>query len=146
MSNLQRAIEIALAAHADQFDKAGALYILHPLRVMLAQTTEKARIVAVLHDVVEDCEDWSLDRLRAEGFSEEIVSAIDAVTKRPGEEDDYDKFIERGSRNALAREVKLADLRDNSDLSRLANPTEKDRARVARYQKAIRYLSNISNT
>ncbi len=84
MSTLERAIAIAAEAHAGQTDKAGERYILHPLRVMLAMETDVERIVAVLHDVVEDS-GITLQDLRDEGFAEEAVAAIDALTKRDGE-------------------------------------------------------------
>ena len=69
MSTLQRAIEIAVAAHKGQIDKAGSPYVLHPLRIMLKLRSDDERIVGVLHDVVEDCEGWSFERLAEEGFS-----------------------------------------------------------------------------
>jgi (p)ppGpp synthase/HD superfamily hydrolase len=136
---LERAIAIAAAAHEGQVDKAGAPYILHPLRMMLAVTTPEARMAAVLHDVVEDG-DVTLEQLRAEGFPAAVVEAVDALTKREHEEDDYEAFIRRAALNPIAREVKLADLRDNADLSRIADPTEKDRARIEKYLRAIEYL------
>ena len=93
MSTLERAIAIAVAAHAGQFDKAGRPYILHPLRVMLALDTTDDQIVGVLHDVVEDT-DVTLEGLRAEGFSEVILAGLESVTKREGE--DYPAFVPRG--------------------------------------------------
>ena len=140
MGSLQRAIEIALEAHKNQTDKAGALYILHPLRVMLAQESNDARIVGVLHDVVEDCEGWSFDRLRGEGFSETVIEELQSVTKRPDEAEEYPAFIARAAVNTIGRAVKLADLYDNSDLSRIARPTAKDEERVAKYRLAIAQL------
>ena len=137
MSTLERAIAIAAQAHAGQVDKAGAPYILHPLRVMLRLQTVEERIVAVLHDVVEDC-DWTLEDLRAEGFSPAILRAIDSVTKREGEE--YDAFVARAAADPIGRRVKLADLQDNSDPARMADPTDGDRARLEKYQRAIRFL------
>ena len=118
-------------------DKAGAPYILHPLRMMLAVTTPEARMAAVLHDVVEDG-DVTLEQLRAEGFADVVVEAVDALTKREGE--DYEAFIRRVAPIPIAREVKLADLRDNSDVSRIADPTEHDRARIEKYRRAIECL------
>ena len=97
------------------------------------------KIVAVMHDIVEDT-DITLDDLRNEGFSEQVISAIECVTK--GEKEDYDSFIERISRNALAIQVKLADINDNMDLSRLSNVTEKDLERVEKYKKAKEKLLN----
>ncbi len=137
MATLERAIEIAARAHAGQVDKAGQPYVLHPLRMMLAVTTPEARMAAVLHDVVEDTT-VTLDELRAEGFPASVLEAVEALTKREGE--DYEAFIRRVAPNPIAREVKLADLRDNSDLSRIAEPTERDRERIRKYQRAIAYL------
>lgn len=84
MSTLERAIEIAVRAHAGQKDKGGEPYILYPLRVMLRMRTEGERIVAVLHDLVEDS-NFTIDDLRLEGFSKEVIEALEALTKRPGE-------------------------------------------------------------
>ncbi|RON81239.1 HD domain-containing protein [Pseudomonas fluorescens] len=131
---LERAIAIAATAHAGQVDKGGAPYILHPLKVMLRMTSLEERIVAVLHDVVEDC-DISLDDLRKEGFSEEVLTAIASVTKVPGES--YDDFVERAAQNPIGRVVKLADLEENSDLSRIASPSWEDLERIEKYRRAI---------
>jgi (p)ppGpp synthase/HD superfamily hydrolase len=138
--SLERAIEIALTAHAGQTDKAGAPYILHPLRVMLAQNNNEARIAAVLHDVVEDGDGWTLDSLRAEGFSPEVVTAVDHLTKREAEADDYMAFVHRAAENAIARQVKLADINDNLDVTRLQEVTDKDRQRMNRYLAAREWL------
>jgi (p)ppGpp synthase/HD superfamily hydrolase len=137
MATLERAIEIAARAHAAQVDKAGQPYVLHPLRMTLAVQTPDARIAAVLHDVVEDT-DVTLEQLRAEGFSGVVLEAVEALTKREGE--DYEAFIRRVAPNPVAREVKLADLRDNSDLTRIAEPTDRDRERIKNYRQAIAYL------
>ena len=134
---LERAIAIAAAAHAGQLDKGGAPYILHPLKVMLRMTTLEERIVAVLHDVVEDC-DISLDDLRKEGFSEEVLTAIQSVTKVPGES--FEDFVERAAQNPIGRVVKLADLEENSDLSRITSPSWDDLERVEKYRRAIARL------
>ena len=136
---LERAIELAVEHHKGQFDKAGKPYILHPLRVMMSVDKDDEKIVAVMHDIVEDT-DITLDDLRNEGFSEQVISAIECVTK--GEEEDYDSFIERISHNPLAIQVKLADINDNMDLSRLSNVTEKDLERVEKYKKAKEKLLN----
>lgn len=139
MSNLNRAIEIASAAHAGQLDKGGHPYIMHPIRVMLAMETESERIVAVLHDVLEDCPDyvWMVEEA---GFSREVLAALNALTKRHGEP--YADFIMRVTLNPLARRVKVADMRDNMDLSRIPNPTDKDRARVAKYARYVEVLAD----
>jgi (p)ppGpp synthase/HD superfamily hydrolase len=137
MSTLERAIEIAATAHAGQQDKAGAPYILHPLRVMLAQKQPAQRIAAILHDVVEDTP-WTLEQLRAEGFSDDVLSAVDALTKREGE--DYFAFVDRAGRDPVARAVKIADIRDNMDVSRIAGVTDRDRERLEKYRQALTRL------
>jgi (p)ppGpp synthase/HD superfamily hydrolase len=140
MSTLERAIVIAAEAHAGITDKAGAPYILHPLRMMMDLTSPEERIVAVLHDVCEDCPGWTFERLRGEGFSEEILAALDSVTKREGEP--YEEFALRAAANPIGRRVKLADLRDNSDLSRITNPSAGDHERIAKYARAIELIRN----
>jgi hypothetical protein len=113
MHELDRAIEIALEAHAGQTDKTGEPYYLHCNRVAAAVSTIPEKIVAYLHDVVEKGDDWSIERLRTEGFLAEIVSAVDALTKR--EDENEGDFVRRAASNRLARPVKAADLRDNLD-------------------------------
>ncbi len=134
MSTLERAVGIAAEAHAGQVDKAGAPYLLHPLRLMLAMKTREQRIVAVLHDVVEDSS-WTFEQLESEGFSDAIVKGVDSVTRRKDET--YEEFVRRAASDPIGRIVKLADLRDNCDLSRIAKPTPEDHARLAKYRRAI---------
>jgi (p)ppGpp synthase/HD superfamily hydrolase len=138
MSTLERAIAIAAEGHAGVTDKAGAPYILHPLRMMLSLSSPDERIVAVLHDVCEDCPGWNFDRLRAEGFADHIITALDSVTKRDGEE--YEAFARRAAANPIGRRVKLADLADNCDISRIAHPTERDFQRIEKYRRAIKLI------
>jgi (p)ppGpp synthase/HD superfamily hydrolase len=135
MSTLERAIVIAAEAHSGIKDKGGAPYILHPLRMMLKLSTPEERIVAVLHDVCEDCPEWTLERLKTEGFPDKIIEALDSVTKREGEA--YKDFALRAASNPIGRSVKLADLIDNSDISRIPNPSPEDYRRVAKYVEAI---------
>lgn len=130
---LDKAILIATKSHQGQIDKAGQPYILHPLRVMFSRKNETERICAVLHDVIEDT-DITLDYLRREGFSEEILIALDALTRRDSET--YDEFIDRIINNNIASHVKLADLCDNMDILRIKNPTKKDYERIEKYRKA----------
>lgn len=139
MANLQEAIVIAVEAHKGQLRRNGTPYVLHPLRVMLSFEDEARRIVAVLHDVVEDS-DWTCARLRSAGFSPECVAAVDALTKREGEP--YDEYIDRVLADPLARSVKLADLRDNMTIPELPAVTEKDTQRLARYLSAYRRISS----
>jgi (p)ppGpp synthase/HD superfamily hydrolase len=144
---LDRAIALAREAHADQVDKGRAPYIDHPLRVMEAVHAEGpvAMIGAALHDVIEDG-GITPDQLRAEGFPEEAIAAVETVTKlddEKGTEEGYATFIERiaASGSRLAIVVKLADLADNSDLSRLGHvPTEEDLARARKYERSRQRL------
>jgi hypothetical protein len=129
---LEKAIEIAVEAHRGQIDKAGKIYILHPIRVMLRGQNEQEQIVGILHDVVEDTP-ITIDMLRAEGFSEEILSALSCITKQKGE--DYGDFINRILTNPLATQVKLYDIEDNMNRERIPYPTETDTARFAKYEK-----------
>jgi (p)ppGpp synthase/HD superfamily hydrolase len=132
---LEVAIKIAVEAHSGQMDKAGQPYILHPLKVMLSLKNEKDKIVGVLHDVIEDT-NITYDFLIANGFEgeTEILEALKSVTKK--EDETYDEFIDRVALNPIGKRVKLADLQDNMDLSRISNPTEKDHERIKRYEKA----------
>jgi len=143
-SPVERAVVIALHAHRGKLDKADAPYVLHPLRMMARMTDDESRMAAVLHDVVEDCPDWTFDRLRAEGIPERVVEAVGYLTKRPEEEGDYDTFIRRAAGNPIARRVKLADLEDNMDLSRIAAPGERDFVRLEKYRRAKAMLESLS--
>lgn len=138
MSDLDTALAIAVEAHRGQVDKAGQPYILHPLRVMARLATPEERLVAVLHDVVEDSP-TTLDDLRAAGFDEAVVRAVDFLTRR--EDESYEAFIERVDGDTLARRVKLADLEDNMTLTRLRELDERAVERLGRYMRAYRRLS-----
>lgn len=133
LASIDDALRIAVRVHAGAVDKAGQPYILHPLRVMLRLSTETERVVAVLHDVVEDS-DVTLDDLRREGFSDEVIDAVDHVTRREGET--YETFIERIAPHPLARRVKLADLEDNMDVTRLVVLDERGAERLQRYLRS----------
>lgn len=138
---LNKAIILATEAHAGQTDKAGQPYILHPLRVMNRCQSVEAKIVAVLHDVVEDT-DVTIEQL-FDTFGETIGRAVDTLTKQPG--DDYKSYImdiwlDGGPISELAAEVKIADLRDNMDITRLKEVTSKDIERLNRYAWALAYL------
>jgi GTP diphosphokinase / guanosine-3',5'-bis(diphosphate) 3'-diphosphatase len=141
MATLERAIEIAAHAHAGQVDKAGQPYILHPLRVMLSVNSLPEKMAAVMHDVVEDT-NVTLADLQSEGFAPEVLAAIDALTKTPGET--RLAAAQRALVNPIARVVKLADVKDNMDLSRISEPTEKDYARLKEYQQVQSIL--LSNS
>jgi len=137
MKLLSNAIILATQWHNGQVDKAGKPYILHPLRMMLKVNNIEIKIVAVLHDVLEDTE-CTYQNLKEIGLNNELIEAIYCLTRQKNE--DYMDFIKRCKHNPIARIVKLADLEDNCDLSRIENPTEKDYERVKKYKKAINEL------
>lgn len=141
MSMLEKAIEIASAAHAGQRDQQGSPYILHPLRVMSRVDGEAAQMVAVLHDVVEDTT-VTLDDLRAAGFSADVITAVECVTHR--QQESYAEYVIRCNSNALARQVKLADLEENSQITRVLlrrDREEADLARIHRYVLSYKFLT-----
>lgn len=139
MATLGRAIAIAAQAHQEQRDKAGAPYILHPMRMMLRMPSEETQIAAILHDVVEDTP-WTFAMLRAEGFSEAIIAALESLTHRDGES--YEAFIARACANPIARQVKQADLEDNMDMRRLASLTAADLQRLHKYHRVWAQLTS----
>jgi hypothetical protein len=141
MATLEKAIEIAARAHTGQKDKEGFCYILHPLRVMMRVCDDDARIVAVLHDTVEDT-DLTEDDLRREGFSEHVLVALRLVTHDKNEP--YADYVVRCSANPIARQVKLADLEDNSRLDRTllrVGSFDRDLKRIHRYQLSYKFLT-----
>ena len=138
-SQSEKAYEIAKRAHLGQVDKAGEDYIKHPEKVASFVKTDEEKTVAYLHDVIEDTE-LTLEDLYECGFSKEVIEAVDIITKKRGE--DYQSYLNSVKKNKLARAVKLADLRHNSDLTRLTKVTEKDIKRKEKYQKAIDFLNS----
>jgi (p)ppGpp synthase/HD superfamily hydrolase len=140
MSLLERAIEIAVSAHKGQVDKAGKPYILHPLRLLFKMQSENEMIAAVLHDVVEDT-DWTIEKLKSEGFNEEVISAVKLLTHN--KKVPYKKYIEAIKTNTIALRVKLADLEDNLDIKRIAHPKFRDYARIAEYLKYYNELKEL---
>lgn len=137
MPTLEDAIALAAQAHAGQRDKAGQPYILHPLRVMLAQRDEATRMAAVLHDVVEDTA-VTLGELQRRGYPDAVLQAVQALTKTPGE--DRLAAAARAAANPIARQVKLADVADNMDLSRISHPGPEDHARLLVYARVREIL------
>lgn len=131
---LGKMLLIATNAHANQFDKGGAPYILHPLKVMhyLKTDDEELQCIALGHDVIEDT-DVTYKELREANISERVIAGIDALTKRPGET--YEDYKERVFSNRDAMKVKLCDLRHNTDIRRLKGVREKDLDRMAKYQR-----------
>jgi (p)ppGpp synthase/HD superfamily hydrolase len=139
--DLERAIQIAVEAHAGVTDKGGKAYILHPISVMMRCETDEEKIVAILHDVVEDT-DWTFEALRKEGFTDTIIEALKTVTKH-SEDEDYDQFIQRSLKNEIGRKVKIADLKENLDVTRIGELTDKDLERINKYKRALSVLTKI---
>jgi len=133
------ALKIAIQAHREQKDKSGREYVMHPIRVAERCKDPRAKIVALLHDTIEDTFVTS-EYLRSEGFPDEIISGVLSVTKQEGES--YEDFVRRASDNPIGREVKIADLEDNMDIRRLQEITEDDVARLRKYLQAWLYLNS----
>lgn len=138
MPTFDDAISLAVRVHAGQIDRAGQPYILHVLRVTSRLYDLPAQMVAILHDVVEDTP-VTLEELRLMGYPEQVVTAIDSLSRRDGE--GYEAYIERLSENPLAVRVKLSDLQDHLDLRRSGELMPDDLDRVGRYQRAYRQLT-----
>jgi (p)ppGpp synthase/HD superfamily hydrolase len=137
MPDIDDALSLAVKAHKGQKDKAGKAYILHPLRLMAAMETDAEMMTAILHDVVEDT-NITIEELRNQEYPEEVLAALDGVTRRDGES--YNDFIKRVSDNTISKKVKIADLEDNMNITRLNVIGEKDMKRLGKYLRAWRYL------
>lgn len=137
MTLLSRAISIATQAHESMRDRGGMPYILHPLRLMMNASSTEEKIVAVLHDVIEDTSVTILD-LKDEGFPHDLLHALNLLTHR--KEVPYTKYIEEIAVNPIARAVKLLDLKDNLDLTRLTIGRDRDVDRIVKYQNAYQKL------
>lgn len=135
---LTTALHIAMNAHDGQVDRAGKPYIFHPLTVATMTGSFDEFVTGLLHDVMEDS-DYTEEDLRLAGIPEHIIEALRLLTHEKSEP--YMDYVRRLRHNQLAREVKLADLKHNSDLSRLPEITEKDRARAEKYKKAMAILA-----
>lgn len=139
---ISKALDIAKTAHRGQLDKGGNPYILHPIAVSQLVDSEEEKIVALLHDVVEDT-DITLEYLKLAGFSDNIIAAVSVLTKQPGVS--YDDYISKLKENPIAARVKVADITHNSDISRIPNPTEKDLERIKRYKAKLAKLKSTEN-
>ena len=137
MATLENAITLAVQQHAGQVDKGGQPYILHPLRVMLQLQQPDQQIVAVLHDILEDTHTTAQD-LQNLGFQTHIIQAIQALTKLPHET--RVQAAMRTAQNPLACAVKIADVQDNMNLTRIPNPTARDLARLEEYRQVLEIL------
>lgn len=130
---LEKAIALAVTAHAGQRDKADSPYILHPLHLMLQMESDEERITAVLHDIVEDTT-VTFDELAELGLPDSVLTALRLLTHETAVS--YDDYIVAIKPNDLARRVKLADLSHNMDIRRLETPTDKDWERLTKYRRA----------
>lgn len=137
MSTIEKAIALAAKKHAGQVDKGNQPYIFHPLRLMFKVTTPQQQIVAVLHDILEDTDTTVVDLISL-GFEQEIIDAILALTKKSGES--RINAAHRAHQNPIARAVKLADVSDNMDLSRIPDPSPRDLQRLEEYKKVYAIL------
>lgn len=135
------AMRIATEAHDGQVDRAGKPYIYHPLKVATMTGSFDEFVTALLHDVLEDSDYTAADLLTA-GIPEHIVDALILLTHE--DDEPYMDYVRRAKENDLARAVKLADLKHNSDLSRLPVVTEKDLKRAEKYKKAMEILAERS--
>lgn len=133
-----KAYKIARKAHEGQVDKGGRPYINHPLTVAKNVKGHEEKIVALLHDVVEDS-NYSLEDIKSFGFSENVVKSIECLTR--DKDEDYDNYIKRILSNPIAVKVKIADMEHNSDLSRIPLITEEIRQRVKKYEHYLKVLS-----
>ena len=134
----KKAMRIAFDAHKEQVDKNGMPYIYHPIHLAEQMSDEASICVALLHDVIEDT-DVTFEQLQAEGFTPEIIDALRFMTHN--EKIPYLDYISEIKKNSIAARVKLADLRHNSDLTRLDHVNEKALIRVEKYKKAMELLT-----
>ena len=134
----KKALKLCFAAHKDQTDKSGIPYVFHPFHLAEQMNDEDTTVVALLHDVIEDTS-YSLDDLRAMGFNEQVLDALALMTH--DKRIPYMDYVAKIKENGLARTVKLADLKHNSDLSRLDTVDEKAMKRIDKYRQAIALLS-----
>lgn len=136
---LELAIEVATQAHKGQLDKGGNPYILHPQAVAAALDSTENKIVAYLHDVVEDTE-ITLEDLKEMGFTYRIVNSIRILTK--SKDISYEDYLKSVKKDSNAWHVKMADIKHNMDISRIPEPTAKDFARIEKYKKALAFLES----
>lgn len=136
---LEKAALICITKHQGQRDKAGAAYFQHPMRVAMNCEKDEEKIVALLHDTIEDT-DVTPEWLKQHGFSDEIVEAILSVTRNP--EEDYQEFVARAKKNPIGRIVKIHDLEDNLNVLRLSEITPEMAERLSKNLIALEYLKN----
>ena len=133
----KKALKLCFEVHKEQIDKSGMPYVFHPFHLAEQMQDEETTIVALLHDVIEDTE-YTLDDLRKRGFGDSVLAAITLMTHEDGVP--YMDYVEKIKTNPIARTVKLADLRHNSDMTRLEVVTPRDQERAVKYLAAIKLL------
>ncbi len=133
----KKAMQLCFAAHKDQVDKSGMPYVFHPFHLAEQMADELTTVAALLHDVVEDSQ-YTFEDLRQMGFPEEVLDALALLTHDDGTP--YLDYVARLKHNPIARAVKLADLRHNSDLTRLDHVDVRAWQRVEKYRKAMELL------
>lgn len=135
----KKAMKLCFAAHKDQEDKSGLPYVFHPFHLAEQMPDELTTAAALLHDVVEDTA-YTFSDLQNMGFPTAVLDALALLTHEA--EVPYLEYVEKLKDNPIARAVKLADLRHNSDLSRLDRVDERALKRVEKYRKAIELLES----
>ena len=133
----KKALKLCFESHKEQVDKSGMPYVFHPFHLAEQMTDESTTVVALLHDVVEDT-DITFDDLEKQGFSDEIMDALKLLTH--DKNIPYMDYVAEIKKNTIATKVKLADLKHNSDLTRLSVVDEKALKRKEKYEKAIKFL------
>ena len=133
----KKALRLCFDAHREQVDKTGLPYVFHPFHLAEQMKDEATTVCALLHDVVEDT-DYTLEDLRAMGFPADVVDALALLTHDPAVP--YMDYVKEIAKNPIARKVKMADLRHNSDLSRMDEVDEWALRRTEKYKKALAYL------
>ena len=131
------AMKLCFEAHKDQVDKSGIPYVFHPIHLAEQMKDEETTVVALLHDLLEDTE-YSANDLRKLGFSESVIRAIQTMTHPEGM--DYMEYVKRIKSDTIARQVKLADLQHNSDITRLDRVDAEALARAEKYRAAMAIL------
>lgn len=133
----KKAMKLSFEAHKDQLDKSGIPYVYHPFHLAEQMNTEETVVVALLHDVVEDTE-YTIQDMIEMGFPQSVTDALTLMTHSKNVP--YLEYVVKLKENPIAREVKIADLRHNSDVSRLDTVDEKAIARIEKYKMAIAIL------
>lgn len=139
---IEKAFRIVKEAFKDKFDKGGKPYINHLLSVSSRLTTDEEKTVGLLHDLLEDCLEWNEEKLSLE-FPNNIVESVVCLTKIKGEK--YSDYLDRVKTNEIALKVKISDLKDNMDITRLSKLTDKDLKRIVKYYESYHELINYLN-